>query len=1062
MFSYGSTPFPLDLQAGRAKPVPPAPPGQSGSGEGTQSDSKEGKASKEFRNPYSKKFSQRINQIHAKRIEEQEQSSQDLLAQRGRSGSFQVLHADHSKLHHSRRSFGAVEPTRSSRSRSPSYRVGVGEDSSSRGRSRSHSADSIRSEVSRSRSRSNSRGEFKRELQLARDLQAEEKLREEELQAKREYYANLLRAKPWVPSGVKQYDQQSLNTISNPNLGSVLIQQKAQRRSPWAGAIPDDRRPPPPQTSSTTTTPLGRDAESSSIYNRSWKVASANMKGREIITESPPGGVPQLSARSSSPPPLMTAAAPPSERLQIDPNASLRTTFSFSRDNATTPRSVSVSSIRSAPEASQSSKRAGQRKPSSRIALTVRIINTKKTSNQSKYGILVVKRGGTRSELVGDIEKQFHVFGQVSDISIASQPSYGSGVSIASLSLGTIGEYPQINENSDLIIYLGGALYQEGQGHGGHLFSQPLRDFRNRQLQPQPSQASPHGLLDKEDMMFYDSMVNNVQAFDEYTKSQFGQRIENGDGARFRDFDRQKHAYSPSASRLGAPKSLETLASSAYPSSPMRGDELAVADFTSYFSAPPSEQQLQKQQSDLPGNYDPYEYTPELMMENIDGPGTPKELEDPEEAISPFSPPRPSSGTNATVSRGPPTASPIDSPVGIESDRERKHHKPQLNFAFLLKERSPSQPEVLETVSPAEPTPRRGGYSVPADTRSPYQPDRLEPLNAAEPSPRRGAGIILGLSRRPSNQSTTTSISGMEETTVKKSPVDKEVKPKVPSSNTFSFSLHPPAQANKAEVSTLLTNLRSSAANPLRLEMPNLMNKAGESSNRPSGDLDDRLTKLENVYERLHRNLPKRYQPADSIDNGHHPASQPSTPTQRGRSRQGEGEDSLQQGRKSRPTSRSRSPVNKAASNHGEPYNKELTFQPKLFTYAAPKHDNGLMSPAMVRAEKAHLSRHEAMAFNYSNSGEEDEGHREEERRDGPVEADKRSLKEVKKPVADDQAWRGKVKLEERWTGSDTSSVTIPPPPPTGPLGNMSPSELEADHPVHETFLDLQSLLANM
>lgn len=1053
MFSHGSTPFPLDLQAGRAKPVPPAPISQPGSGDGSQPDSKEGKASKEFRSPYSKKYSQRINQIQAKRLEEQEQSSQDVLAQRGRSGSFQVLNADHSKLHRSRRSFGVVEPTRSSRSRSPSYRVGVGEDSSSRGRSRSHSADSVRSEVSRSRSRSNSRGEFKRELQLARDLQAEEKLREAELQAKREYYANLLRAKPWVPSGVKQYDQQSLNTISNPNLGSVLIQQKAQRRSPWAGAIPDDRRPSP-QTSSTT--PLGRDAENSSIYNRSWKIASTNMKSKEIITESPPSGVPQLSARSSSP--------PPSERLQIDPNASLRTTFSFSRDNAPTPRSVSVSSIRSAPEASQSSKRAGQRKPSAHIALTVRIINTKKTTNQSKYGILVVKRGGTRTELVSAIEKQFHVLGQVSDISIATQLSYGSGVSIASLSLGTIGEYPQINENSDLIIYLGGALYQEGYGHGGHLFSQPLRDFRNRQLQPQPSQSSSHGLLDKEDMMFYDSMVNNVQAFDEYTKSQFGQRIENGDGARFRDFDRQKHAYSPSANRLGAPKSLETLASSAYPSPPTREEELGVADFTSYISAPPSEQQLQQQQqqNDLPTNYDPYEYTPELMMENIDGPGTPKELEDPEEVISPFSPPRPSSGTNATVSRGPSTASPIDSPVGINSDRERKHHKPQLNFSFLLKERSPSQPEVLETVSPAEPTPRRGGYSVPADNRSPYQPDRLEPLNAAEPSPRRGAGIILGLSRRPSNQSTTSSTSGMDEITMKKSSVDKEVKPKVPSSNTFSLSLHQPALANKAEVSALLGNMRSSAANPLRLEMPNLMNKAGDSSNRSSGDLDDRLNKLESVYERLHRSLPKRYQPADSIDNGHHPASQPSTPTQRGRSRQGEGEDSLQQGKKSRPASRSRSPVNKSVAALGEPYNKEFTFQPKLFSYAAPKPDNGFMSPAMVRAEKAHLSRHEAMAFNYNNAREEDEDPREEERRDGAAATDKRSVREVKKPAAGDQAWRGKAKLEQGWAGSDTSSVTPPPPPATGPLGNMSPSELEADHPVHETFLDLQSLLANM
>jgi hypothetical protein len=223
---------------------------------------------------------------------------------------------------------------------------------------------------------------------------------------------------------------------------------------------------------------------------------------------------------------------------------------------------------------------------SAHLALTIRMITQvdEYTSDvKSSYGILAIKRGLSREDLITAIEKQFDVAGKISDISIASKQAYSGQVTIHSLSMNTVPDYPEINENSDIIVYLGGALYQQGNKDdeeeelnlSDHLFSQPLRDFR------QLSSDSKH-LLDQEDLLFYDSIANNIQAFDEFAHreqklpgkiSQRGRRsggvggssgssvVSGGTGKTTVKTDHhhevKKHAFSiPRNTFLGAPRSV--------------------------------------------------------------------------------------------------------------------------------------------------------------------------------------------------------------------------------------------------------------------------------------------------------------------------------------------------------------------------------------------------------------------------------------------------------------------------------------------------------------------------
>lgn len=186
---------------------------------------------------------------------------------------------------------------------------------------------------------------------------------------------------------------------------------------------------------------------------------------------------------------------------------------------------------------------------SNNLALTIRIINTllidqnnnsnNETSNnesdqltrsdsfstmktslrpKSSYGILIVKRGCSRNELLNHIEKQFDLYNQISDISIASRTSYSKKINIVSLSMGTLPEYPDINDESDLIVYVGGGVFKKELYHDFsenndhqleqyerfHMFSQPLRDFQD---------GNNSTVQEK---FFYDSIVSNIEAFQNF------------------------------------------------------------------------------------------------------------------------------------------------------------------------------------------------------------------------------------------------------------------------------------------------------------------------------------------------------------------------------------------------------------------------------------------------------------------------------------------------------------------------------------------------------------------
>lgn len=492
MFSYGQTPFPLDLNAGRMLKLDPN--GGYNSDGDSRGSSRKKASSRDFVTPYSKQYAQRINQIKEQRDVKQEQRQSDIIHSRTAGRSFQVASADHTSSHHTRRSFGFIKP---SFSRSPS---------ADRGRSRSRSVDSrtsVSSSRSRSASTSRSRSGFARDLQLSRDLEAERRQQEALKQAKKEYYIKRLKAKsqphsstPWLPAGPK-HEEMNKNSFANKALVEKVIQQKAWRRTPWAGSIPEEAR----------------------------QQANASFMA-EDPAESSPTADPPASVESRSPKPTSQATPSSSRNLRLSiPGLS------------SSASALSLGSLQSLPAPAR---KVVLKKQSQHLALAVRIIDTH--SSKSTYSILAVKRHTTKDELISSIEKQFDVKGQVSDISIASLQGYSKTVTVSSLSLGTLGDYPAIDENSDLIVYLGGALYQQGAGYE-HLFSQPLRDFRTQK----PKHSD---LLDQDDLLFYNSISNNIQAFDEYTKTRYA----HGNGDRFRDFDRKKQAYShESGQSLGAP-----------------------------------------------------------------------------------------------------------------------------------------------------------------------------------------------------------------------------------------------------------------------------------------------------------------------------------------------------------------------------------------------------------------------------------------------------------------------------------------------------------------------------
>jgi hypothetical protein len=84
------------------------------------------------------------------------------------------------------------------------------------------------------------------------------------------------------------------------------------------------------------------------------------------------------------------------------------------------------------------------------------------TGGDVTHGILVIRRNCSVSELIASAERQFGISGRISDICVATKKSYSKQVIAYSMVMRTLPDPPPIDEDCDVVIYLGGLFYEPG------------------------------------------------------------------------------------------------------------------------------------------------------------------------------------------------------------------------------------------------------------------------------------------------------------------------------------------------------------------------------------------------------------------------------------------------------------------------------------------------------------------------------------------------------------------------------------------------------------------------
>lgn len=433
-----------------------------------------GSYTREYVPPFSASFAQRISRIHENRENAEKKKENDVLHARANIGStFRVPSADRSRNYNMERSFGPVRPLSAGRSRSVS------------GDSRSNSAE--RSRLSTSQSTTNSEvlrtmTSFDRELQFQRDVAAHEKQKVALLQVKKEAYINYLKNKgntPWIPGGAGPKHETSTHKSINRNATEYRMQYKAWCRSPWpglvAGRVEDGESGSVASTATigsmsqdgfTPYTPVEMGTPISPSRSTRQIVADQFPSGREGLVPPPRlGGVSPQRARPALSAALLPATAGSVERDPLRSSSdSVGTPSSWNRTRGTPTalkHGTSVTTVRK----SGASSGAVSGSNSKYVALTVRIIDTAHPAQKSSYGVFIVPRNCTRLEMIANIERQFSVHGQVSDVSITYRSGYSHGVTVSSLSMGTMADVPQVDDYSSITIYLNGATTFDSQGN---------------------------------------------------------------------------------------------------------------------------------------------------------------------------------------------------------------------------------------------------------------------------------------------------------------------------------------------------------------------------------------------------------------------------------------------------------------------------------------------------------------------------------------------------------------------------------------------------------------------
>lgn len=315
---------------------------------------------------------------------------------------------------------------------------------------------------------------FDKELQIQKDIAAKEKQKLALLQVKKESYINYLKNKgntPWIPGGQGAKHESSLHKSVNKSAAEQRMLQRAWCRSPWPGQLPKN---------------VNTEAETEPFkFNDSYDVRDED---NDFQLQSPVGKLyDRISSPQRSPVPIAPRYCTSPQRLPARAHVGQQQQLQAPPLPAATPAnmrspsggdSYSVSSTQNS-RASTANARKNRSSSagtgtvgkgsssdgnSKYVALTVRLIQAAQ-SHRSAYGVFIVPRNCTRLEMIANLERQFNVHNQVSDISITYRTGYSHGVTIKSLSMGTIADVPQLDDYSSITVFLGGSTIFDSAGN---------------------------------------------------------------------------------------------------------------------------------------------------------------------------------------------------------------------------------------------------------------------------------------------------------------------------------------------------------------------------------------------------------------------------------------------------------------------------------------------------------------------------------------------------------------------------------------------------------------------
>jgi hypothetical protein len=311
---------------------------------------------------------------------------------------------------------------------------------------------------------------FDKEHQVQKDIAAVEKQKLALLEVKKEAYINYLKNKgntPWIPGGAGAKHETSTHRSINRSAAEHRMQQKAWCRSPWPGQNSTQVCYGLNMSTVAHSSDLGREGDGALPYT---PVSPSRLASRDSADQS----VSASAQRAVGVRPKRSAVSPQRTRpAPVLPTASSADALRYSNDSGSfsgaprTPGSVQSSQqYRNAATGARRSAASSVASSNSKyVALTVRLIDTAHASQKSSYGVFIVPRHCTRLEMLANIERQFNVHGQVSDVSITYRSGYSHGVTVSSLSMGTMADVPQLDDYSSITIYLNGATTFDSQGN---------------------------------------------------------------------------------------------------------------------------------------------------------------------------------------------------------------------------------------------------------------------------------------------------------------------------------------------------------------------------------------------------------------------------------------------------------------------------------------------------------------------------------------------------------------------------------------------------------------------